>query len=140
MRKFPIPYRQNILAAAGLATCVAVALTGCDSGSTSTGSTYETAAQGPTCNASWSRETYETARSTPLVRDAAVRADGLHIVVSRGAWAILKLDERDRLVSAFDCAIAGPNYLKAIIVEDSSGSVLKAYGPLDLHAARKLQP
>lgn len=92
------------------------------------------------CNAGWSKRTATAARANPEVRDVAVRPDGLHIVFSARAWGALKLDERDRLVSAFDCAIAGPGYLKAVIVEDASGAVLKSYGPIELAAARQLQP
>lgn len=75
-----------------------------------------------------------------MVRDVAARRDGLHLVVNSAAWSILKLDERDRLVSAFDCAIAGPDYLKAVVVEDSRGRPIKTYTALDLYDARLLQP
>lgn len=135
---FQIPNRFWTGASLGLAA--AIALSGCDNSQAPSRSTTADAAPRPKCNSTWSREVYDKSRSTPMVRDVAVRTDGLHIVVRRQAWSILKLEERDRLVSAFDCAIAGPNYLKAVIVEDSLGRPLKAYGALDLYEARKLQP
>lgn len=137
-------FRFKIKSVASFATCGAFAvlgLTACD------GTTRHTSADArsndasrPACNMAWSREVAEKARTTPMVRDLAVRRDGLHIIVNPAAWSILKLDERDRLVSAFDCAIAGPNYLNAAVVEDPRGRPLKTYGPVDLYDARSRQP
>lgn len=96
---------------------------------------------GPQCNAAWSKEKMTAAQRPPLiVSDMAVRHDGLHIAVTMRQWRAMTIDQRDQLVSAADCAIAGPGYMKAIVVETGSGAILKSYGYLDLYEARKLQP
>lgn len=102
--------------------------------------TYAASQTRPVCNAAWSNRMAEKARASPLVRDMAMRRDGFHLVVSRAGWASLKISERDLLVSAFDCAIAGPGYLRKIIVEDATGAALKTYTAIELHEARKMQP
>lgn len=81
----------------------------------------------------------EGAMARGLISDAGLRHDGLHLAISSRAWAAMSFAERDALIGAVDCAVAGPNYLKGIVVETPAGLALRKYTARDLFEARQLQ-